>query len=182
MAQSLPRTGTRTLVTLLLIAALAAIVWKLYVDDDEVVTNTNVNTSTEETNNNVDSSNTTNTANVNTASSRTKTEQIEKNGFYSQDLPQPTVSADGQEAFLYNDTNAISSVDPETESIIRASYGITTEEEITIDGVKGKRLKGSSPKDGAVVEYILITNGDKLIFARGTNAFLDTLIATLELD
>lgn len=193
------RSGTRTVITLLLIAALAAIVWKLYVVDDGVSTNTNTvngastqnanatgdkintNSSTNEANSESSTSNTNNT-NTSATSSRTKIEQIEKNGFYLTNLPAPTVSGDGQEAFIYNGTDAISTVDPDTESIIRGSYGVTSEEEITIDGVNGKRLKGTSPKDGAVVEYILITNGDKLIFARGSSTFLDQLIDTLELD
>lgn len=198
------RSGIRIIITLLLIAALAAVVWKLYVVDDANTSNADGNaknandTAAQNTNGTASNavntnSNTnegevtsnTNSANSSVTSSRTKAEQIEKNGFYLEDLPQPTVSGDGanaQEAFLYNDTDAISAVDPDTESIIRGSYGVTSEEEITIDGVKGKRLKGTSPKDGAVVEYILIANGEKLIFARGTTTFLDQLIDTLELD
>lgn len=89
-----------------------------------------------------------------------------------------SVSGSEDMTYQFGDDNIVSLLSPDSEEVLRSSYGISNEdqgEEIDIDGYQAKKLSGTSEKDGAETKIILLTVEDKLYLIRGTEEFLTTV-------
>jgi len=110
----------------------------------------------------------------------------EEHGFYVPELEEiEEIDVTAQESttvYEIDSDNAISVMPAADASIVVGSYGADTQEEVVIDGYTGTRYTGTSPKDGSVIHYILVTVGDDVYFIRGTKKFLDTTQQELTFD
>ncbi|PIS42418.1 MAG: hypothetical protein COT24_03540 [Candidatus Kerfeldbacteria bacterium CG08_land_8_20_14_0_20_40_16] len=77
---------------------------------------------------------------------------------------------------VYFNEDKISVLDETSEGVIRNSVSLVTENEISVSGQTGARIKGESTKDGSEVNLILVKNGGWLYQFQGSDSFLDRMI------
>jgi len=86
--------------------------------------------------------------------------------------PYTVTNTSDTEVYDYGSGNAISVMPATSESIVRNSLAATEEFPFTVNGIEGREIAGTSLKDGSIINYLLITNGDTLFFVRGSDTFL----------
>lgn len=121
------------------------------------------------------------TTNQNSSTSQNTQEEhdqaiLEEYGFwisiFGNEKPETTTLEDGTIVYELEGENAVSVLPSSSESIIRGSYGSSTEEELTLDGKSAFLITGRSQKDGTELTYLLIRNGDRVYYFRGDEEFL----------
>ena len=75
----------------------------------------------------------------------------------------------------FGDNNSVNIMPLDYEGMVRNSIGVKNEETIVVGGVPGKKLTGSSAKDGAAVNLILVQYKNRLYHFSGNDSYLNNL-------
>lgn len=73
------------------------------------------------------------------------------------------------------DNNSLNIMPLSYEGMVRNSIGSSAEETVTVGGVPGVKLTGSSAKDGSTVSLILVQYNNRLYHFAGNDSFLSSL-------
>lgn len=98
-------------------------------------------------------------------------------------VPQAQETVSGEITTIdFGAKDSLSILSPDLEGIVRESIGGITETTLTIDGVPGVSMTGSSAKDGTSRTLVLITHNNHLFVFDGSQEFLASLPSNVEFE